>query len=532
MAFPCGAGADAKKASGSALSAKAGKKPVLTVFLMMAATLLSKLLGMLRTVLYASHYGTTPAASAFSAASRIPLTFFDLLFSAAVVGCFIPVYNSFGKEREKDASAFALTFLNLIFLATGLLALLGILFADSLIAVVTPGLDPETASLAARLLRMLFPMIIFTGEAYTLVGILQSDDRFLLPAIVSSVSNLGVILYFLIFDKALGKNGIYGLAVAYVLSWLLQFLTLAVPLFLSGKRYRPILQLNNPALKKALRMTLPIMAGSWLAPLTSLIGAHFSSLLASNGNAVFDYSYNIFIIVAGVLTYSICNYVFPSLSRTAGQPEEFHGTVRTGLLSALAITAPFTAAVMLLAGEGVTVLYFRNEFTAADVSQTASMLRLNAAALPAFAVTELGMRVFYAKKRTLVPVIAACFGAAVNLTVAAVVQTLPGIGTACALGQLAAASVLLAAMIRTERPVFDRAFLSDFLKILAAAILSAAAMYGMRLLFPGAPTERGLLMNLLICAAVFLPGGAVFLLTLKLSRASFLRPQKGGITSS
>ena len=532
MALPCGAGADAEKAPGSALRAKAGKKPVLTVFLMMAATLISKILGMLRTVLYASHYGTTPAASAFSAASRIPLTFFDLLFSAAVVGCFIPVYNSFEKEQEEEASAFALTFLNLIFLATGLLALLGILFADSLIAVVTPGLDPETAALAARLLRMLFPMIIFTGEAYTLVGILQSEDRFLLPAVVSSVSNLGVILYFLIFDKALGQNGVYGLAAAYVFSWLLQFLTLAIPLLLSGKRYRPVFHLKNPALKKALRMTLPIMAGSWLAPLASLTGAHFSSLLASNGNAVFDYSYNIYIIVAGVLTYSICNYVFPSLSRTAGNPEEFHNTVQTGLLSALAITVPFTAAVMLLAGEGVTVLYFRNEFTAADVSQTAAMLRLNAAALPAFAVTELGMRVFYAKKTTLVPVLAACLGAAVNLLAASAVRTLPGIGAACAAGQLAAAAVLLFAMLRTERPVFNRTFLLDFLRILAAALLSAAVMYGMRLLFPGDPTARGMLHNLLICAAVFLPGGTVFLLTLKISRASFLRPQKGGITSS
>ena len=69
------------------------KHAVLTVLSMVAAMVLSKGLGMVRSMCMASAYGTGWQANAFSAASRIPLSFFDLLFSAAILGCFIPVYN-------------------------------------------------------------------------------------------------------------------------------------------------------------------------------------------------------------------------------------------------------------------------------------------------------------------------------------------------------------------------------------------------------------------------------------------------------
>ena len=89
---------------------------------MVLAMILSKGLGMLRGVLLANHYGINMEANAFSTASRIPLAFFDMLFSAAILGCFIPVYNSFKSENntfdaesERQADAFACIFLNFIF---------------------------------------------------------------------------------------------------------------------------------------------------------------------------------------------------------------------------------------------------------------------------------------------------------------------------------------------------------------------------------------------------------------------------------
>ena len=84
----------------TAVKNKTAEKAVKTVFVMIVAMVLSKVLGLIRSTLLASHYGTSTAATAFTAASRIPLSFFDMLFSAAILGCFVHVYNSFKSKNN------------------------------------------------------------------------------------------------------------------------------------------------------------------------------------------------------------------------------------------------------------------------------------------------------------------------------------------------------------------------------------------------------------------------------------------------
>ena len=132
---------------------KTGARAVKTVALMMGATVIAKLLGMLRSTLQANAYGTTDAANAFTAASKLPLAFFDMFLAAAVLGCFIPVYNSF-KEKDTDgvkseeADRFACIFLNFIILLCSILAAIGMLFAEPFIGLITTDLDTSTMALA------------------------------------------------------------------------------------------------------------------------------------------------------------------------------------------------------------------------------------------------------------------------------------------------------------------------------------------------------------------------------------------------
>ena len=105
------------------------KRSGVVVAFMILAMIISKLLGMLRGVLLASAYGITEEATAFSAASRIPLSFFDIVFASAILGCFIPVYNSFSKDDEKGRNEFTSIYLNFMLVLTGLISLVGIVFA-------------------------------------------------------------------------------------------------------------------------------------------------------------------------------------------------------------------------------------------------------------------------------------------------------------------------------------------------------------------------------------------------------------------
>ena len=85
---------------------KAEKRSSRTIFLMIAATLVSKVLGMIRSMMTAWILGDSTEAVAFAAASKIPGAIFDFLFSAAILGCFIPMYNYVKEKSEKDADRY------------------------------------------------------------------------------------------------------------------------------------------------------------------------------------------------------------------------------------------------------------------------------------------------------------------------------------------------------------------------------------------------------------------------------------------
>ncbi len=509
-----------------------------TVAVMMGATVIAKLLGMLRGVLQANAYGTSYQANAFTAASKLPLAFFDMFLAAAVLGCFIPVYNSF-KEKDAErmtnpeADRFACIFLNFIMLLCGVLAAVGIIFAEPFIKLITPGLDSATVSLAVTLTRIMFPLVIFTGSAYTLVGVLQSKGSFIAPALISAVSNAGVVVYFVFFNGPLGKNGIYGLAVAYLLSWLIQLLTLVVPLYRRGFRYKLLLDFKNPALIKAIKMAPPIMIGSWLAPAGTLLGQFFAAQVASSGavsgaTTVFDYANNIYIIIAGTLTYSICNYTFPKISRlsASGDTEKFAATVRSGISSALFIVVPFMAAALVLVGEGCAIVYKRGEFTAEDTYNTAAALRFILPAMPFFCITELFSRVFYSQKQPRIPMYAALGGIAANLLSGFLFTSngilgIGAVGLANACGQLVSALILIMFAARRIKGLFSLPFVANIGKILFGGALMVPLCAIISAVIDSQPYTSGLVTNAVNALAVFVPAVLVYLVWAKISKIKF-----------
>ena len=207
-----------------------------TVSFIFIAIMLSKVLGMLREIVIAATYGTGAEANAYVLASQIPVNFFDMILGSAISSAFIPVYNKFiEKENEKRANLFATRFLNFVILVTAGLSVIGVCFAPQIIALFSSDeMGAYTLNMASELLRIMFPMVIFTGMAFTLVGLLQSLGEFKIPAIMSLVSNAVCIIYLLTLNKIWG---VYGLAAALFAGWILQFLMLVLPAYRKGYRY-------------------------------------------------------------------------------------------------------------------------------------------------------------------------------------------------------------------------------------------------------------------------------------------------------
>jgi putative peptidoglycan lipid II flippase len=359
----------------------------------------------------ASTLGDLPEAAAFAAASGIPGALFDLFFSAAITGTFIPAYSSAREESEKSARDFFRAFLGISLISSALLALTGAALAPAIISLSAPRLGSETARLAAELLRIIFPSAVFTAVTYTLAGLLQARGSFVLPASVSIASNAFIVLYLLLSRSSFS---VHMLAAVYLISWLIQAVTLSVPLLFRRLLPLPTADIRNKHLKKAFSLAPKITAGAFLAPASVLAAAFFCSFASEKAFVIYGYAVGIYTVAAGISVFGVGSTCFPALSESfaRGEHEIFAGRLRSALFSATLISIPVFCAVAILAPEGVSLFYERGSFAAGASEACAAALRALSPAIPAYAISEVLYRAFLAAKKPKLTALAALFSLA------------------------------------------------------------------------------------------------------------------------
>ena len=514
----------------------------MTVVLMIGATLFSKALGMLRQMMTASIFAASMEGIAFSAASGIPLAIFDMLFSTAVLGSFLPIYKGHLDSDGERARSFSSSFLTVIFGLTAAVSVLGTVLAGPMIRLAAPDLDEDTLALAVVLLRIMFPSMIFAGAAYILIGILQSHERFLLPSFVSAVSNILMLLYLIFCPRPVGRGTAVGFAFSYLLSWAAQFLTLAVPLLKRGEFPGLTAHWKTADTVLALKRALPVMFGSWLIPMTNLIAKAFSSFAAlgtggsdlSAGAAivVYENAFSVFSIAAGLLTYSICNYLFPKLSAqfAAGKTEIFSELIRKGFFVSMALVLPVSGVMFLLSEEIVALLYLRGNFTVALASAAALSLRVLVFAMPAYGMTEFLSRVFYSCAKVRYPVWASLTGIAVSFFSCAAFWcagriSVETVAMSVVFGQMSAGILLLI----FSRQFFEKKSVHRRMKypfLFSGCLLCMTVMWGCRDFLRQFLHFSDTFRNFLIITIVFMVGFMVYsiwLILVKVIRISDLR---------
>lgn len=495
------------------------KNTMKTVGFMMSATLLAKLAGMLREVLFASLYGTSGQAAAFLTASRIPLLFFDITLGAAVSSSFIPVFNEYlEKDQRETAMRYANTFITLMVLITGIFCVVGSVFSRPLVGLIGSGLGASEKSLAAQLVMILFPTMVFTALAYALTGILQSFGQFNIPAAISLVSNGIMVIYLLTVRDRLG---IHGVAVAMLISWAFQVFIQLPALKKKHFRYRPTLDLKSPGIKKTVALALPILISSWVQPINSMVNIYLASFL-NEGQAVaaLDYANKLYIIFVGVLTYAVSNLIFPSISRLAAgdKKEELAELVGKAAKVVVAVILPVMVLFLLLRTPIVRFVYERGEFGPQSTALTASALLFYSLGMVGFGVTEILNKAFYALKDGKTPMLVAMGGITVNiilsfLFVRGLETGLWGVALAASIAANAI-SVCLLIILNRRLNMLKFKDLGNTLKLIVTAIFMSVAVWAVLCYLPAVSGFFGKLLTLALpaCVGVMVYLGLLFLL--------------------
>lgn len=452
------------------------KNTVKVIGSMMAITLIGKIMGMFRDVLFASSYGATSMeANAFLTASRIPRLFFDAMFASAISSSFIPIFNEYLKKKgKKEAYKFSDNFITIVIIVTSILTVIGIIFTQPIVKLFADGFDTQTSHLCAELLIILFPMVIFTGIAYSLTGILQSLDEFTIPAIMSIISNGIIIAYFIFWNKSFG---VFGVAFAFLIGWIMQAVIQVPSLYKKGYRYKPRLNIKDEGIKKVGMLMLPVMVSTWVQPINVAVNTKLASHLVG-GIGALEYANTLYTIIAGVFVLSVANVIFPELSRlTADKSEfEFANTLGETLKSIFFLLIPMMVGLIILSDPIVKLVYQRGEFDAYSTQITATALKYFSFGMLGFGMQNILSRGFYAIQDGKTPLITGVISIVSNLILSIVLveyMEIGGLALASAISSILSGVMLLIPMQKKFKNIVNKQSYIDVFKMLVSAGIMA-----------------------------------------------------------
>ncbi len=497
---------------------------VTTMGVIMLLTLLGKITGLVRDMLLGHNFATGMLSNAFLAASRIPRNFFDAIFASAISASFIPVFNEYlEKQGKEEAYRLSNAFITIMALLTAALSGLGMLFAPQLTAFLADGFDQPTAALCSALLRILFPTVIFTGLAFSMVGILQSLGRFNVPAVISAVSNLVIIAYYIFFCD---RFGIYGLAAAFLIGWAMQVIVQFPSLRKEGYHYR--LSLRHEGLKKIFALMLPVMVSTWIQPINLAVSTKYASrLFQGAGSSALEYANTLYTIIAGVFVLSIVNVIFPEMSRqAAGQQQEAMGrTVGATLQGMLYFLTPMTVGLMLLAKPVIRLLYEWGNWDAFSTEITSRALLFLSIGMIGYGIQCVLSRAFYAQQNGRVPLLAGAVSILVNILLCRLLSSsmdVAGLALASSVSSVVSALLLFLPIKKRWPELLPKDFWQDLGKILAASLLMAGAVYGGEQVLASAVGD-GVISRIVLVLLPALIGAALYILLTWIMKVSTLR---------
>jgi putative peptidoglycan lipid II flippase len=504
----------------------------------MLAFIAGQLIGLARYILIAGTFSTSLEMEAFTAANRVGETLFYLVAGGALASAFIPTFTGLlAKEDKHGAWQLASAVGNLILLVLISLSGLAAIFAPQIVRyLLAPGFaeDPTKLALTVTLMRLMLPSAVIFGLSGLVMGILNSHQVFLIPALTPSMYSLGMIFGVLVLSP---RMGIFGLAWGVLIGATLH-LALQIPSLLRQKGvYFPILGLHLPAVREVGRLMGPRLFGVAVVQLNFWVNIRLASPYPGSASAIF-YAFTLMLMPQAAIAQSVAIAAMPTFSRQAalGKLEEMRASLAASLRGVLLLSVPASVGLMLLR-EPLTHLLQFDERGAELVSWA---LLWYAAGLVGHSLVEILARAFYSLHDTKTPVMVGAATMGINILLSVTfLELFARVGWAphggLALANSTATTLEMIVLLHLMRRRLDglegrRVFKGAFQSAAAAALMALAlfawmgtssarpdwqillgglaiggGLYSALILGAGVPEARSLLNNLLRKGKAIIP---------------------------
>jgi putative peptidoglycan lipid II flippase len=448
-----------------------------------AATMVSRVFGLLRDTVIAAIFGANWMTDAFWVAFRIPNMLRRLLGEGSLTVSFVPVFTEYLQKKTRDQTlelaSNAFTVLSIIL---AVVSVLGILLSPLIVGLIAPGFisNPEQFALAVFLNRLMFPYIFFIALVALCMGILNSFRHFTAPALSPVMLNIAMIAAALTL-RSFFAEPITALALGVLAGGALQ-LAMQWPFLLKyGVKLKFRFNLRHPGIKQIGLLMLPAIFGAGVTTINVFVGTILASLLPGGSVTYLFYADRIMELPLGIFAIAIGTAALPSFSQhvAADNMDELKSSISFSLRLMLFVTIPAMVALMALNLPIISVLFQRGAFDAQATILTAQALFCYALGLWAFSLIRVIVAVFYSLQDAKWPMKAAIITLIVNLAASiALMFPLKHSGLALANSLAAIVNVIILGIVLKKKigPFLDRNFYFSTLKIITSSIVMWGAI--------------------------------------------------------
>lgn len=382
-------------------------------------TLISRILGLLRDIVFARYFGANLVMDAFLVANRIPNMLRRFFAEGAFSAGFVPVMARYRERHEHDdARAFIDSVSGTFGIVLFVVTLIGVIAAPLLVLVVAPGFVGEGGDLdlAALMLRFTFPYLFFVSLTAFAGGILNTYGRFGVPAFTPVLLNI-VLIAAAIFVSPHLSQPIMALAYAVFIAGVCQLLFQLPFLAKIHALPRPKWAPRHEGVRRALKLMVPAMFGSSAAQINVLLGGIIASMLPVGSISYLYFSDRLMEFPLGIFGIALGTVTLPYLSRlwANGDKTTFAQTLDWSMKLALLIAFPAAIGLFVLSEPLVTTLFFGGLFDEYAVDMTAMALKAYAMGLVGFSFVKILAPAYFAREDTKTPVRIALIALLVNL---------------------------------------------------------------------------------------------------------------------
>ena len=373
-----------------------GRQVLKASLLLMAFFALDKLVALGRQFLIARSFGVGSGLDAFNAANNLPDLLFVLIAGGGLAMAFIPVLSA-TLNREGRAAAWRLfsQVANLAFLVTaGLALLLAINPLFFVQVIVTPGFDPAQQQLVADLMRLnLIATLIFSLSGLV-IGALQANQHFLMPALAPILYNAGQIFGVQVLAPRFGVHGlVYGVILGAALHLAIQIPALIRYQF----KWTPRLSVSDPTVRHVLRLMGPRVLTIGLLTAVSVVNDRLASGLGEGALSALFYGWQLMQLPETIIGTALGTALLPTLSA------QVRRTLRRALLILVGLLVPVTAVSVLLVGPAIRLVLEGRAFTPEATALVTPAAQFYLLGLLGHSINETAARTFYAHQDARTP---------------------------------------------------------------------------------------------------------------------------------